>query len=243
MTWDGIVALSLYIDVTASGRNPLLKGTTSTPIWEAPILISGDKIPARLYFRSPDPAGGTSTNEDLAAGAAVIMAGKKKGAIASESTPLFLADSFSAVDPETGDSYYEGVLDLNTAEIEAAFGADEEMTVVVDVEIQALDGGISTYQFDVIIRREVADGEPGSPVSLPSSGEAAITIGALTVTIDLTDYGFTAAPRLLTQAVKPAAGSDNIFVAGLTISATQAIVELSAPPAITGYKVLWHFAR
>lgn len=235
MAWDGKVTLSLYIDVTASGRMPLLEAGLSDTIGAYPILISGDEIPVRLYFMTPDPNGGAPTAEAPAAGSAIVLAGKKKGSIADEAIPLFLADDFAEVSQE---DYWEGTLNLDTVELDAALGDEEEITVMVDVEI-SVDGSIGTFQFPVTVKREVQEGE-GEPVPGARSGEIAVPAGSGSVALDLSDYQFSAAPRMIGQVLKPSAGADNIFLAGLFVSATAAAFELSAAPGVSGYKIVWH---
>jgi len=61
--------------------------------------------------------------------------------------------------------------------------------------------------------------------------------------VDLTDYAFASAPIVIASVVKPSAGADNIFVAGVVVTTTTLTVHLSSPPTVTGYKMNWMVVR
>lgn len=247
MTWDR--AFSLYVDVTKpGGLNALLDGKTSDTLGRSPTLMQGDKLPLRLFFRTPS-TGGATTAVELPAGGALVLAAKATAGM-NATRLLFSCDSFAA-DGTEDDLCYVGTVDLNTEQLETALQADSSIEVNVDIEVQtAGNAERSTFRFVAVVYRQTYSNEgaptSGSPVyPVPSllvlryAGSVAIDEAADEVEVDLSAHGLAAAPSLVLVSVRKPAGGANLFAtvreAGLTASGFTA--DLSAAAPTTGYKL------
>ena len=157
---------ALYIDADRpGGLSCLLEGKTSATVSETPRATQGDEFLLKLYFRRRGSPSEASTPADIAP-SAIVFAGKKADNLGA-TTLLFSTASFVA-SGEGDDLRYEAVLNLNTPELDAAFGSEKSVAARVDVELQNTDNSRRlTYQFDWIISRQAYAGEasptPGTP--------------------------------------------------------------------------------
>jgi hypothetical protein len=170
--------VDLFLDNQRIPGNVLLTSLSDPTAPSTPAWIEDDKFLVRLRFCDrPAAVGGSATPIELPVDNVIAVAGKKtRGAGAA----LFTASNFTkVVVPASGevafDCYYQAVLNLNTVPMSSAFGSESQITVYVDVEIQApaSDGGDDpdriTYQFPVTIVRQSYDSAeaataPGGPV-------------------------------------------------------------------------------
>lgn len=175
------MAIARTVDlVLNAARTPgqiLLASRTDPTTAETPVWIQGDRFEARLRFVSPAAEiGGTPTVETIEAGSTIALAGRVGD------VQVFTAAGFA----ETGtgdDLHYAAIVNLRTDELVTLLADDEQVTVVVDVEV---DDGVAetenlTWQFQVVVRREArisgATPTPAIP-PYPVAPVANTTLGA-----------------------------------------------------------------
>jgi len=162
---------SLYINGDKpGGLNALLSGKTSSQIIETPAFMQGDRFALRLFFRKPGATlNDASTAYELPATFSLVLSGKLATAIKTGSN-LILVSTWTKTG--TGDDvYYSGSMDMNTAELTAAFetASADTLSVYVDIEVRdATNSERTTYRVPVTVYRQVYDGqmEP-SPLGYP----------------------------------------------------------------------------
>ncbi|NQT92553.1 MAG: hypothetical protein HQ559_07320 [Lentisphaerae bacterium] len=171
--------LDLYFNTEArTGNAMLLIEGTSVRESVTPIMVEGDKFTLRLFFRKKLATGGVETVE-LPSSSVLGFAGKLATRIGT-GDPLLACESF-AFDGEGDAANWQGTLDLNTVELAAAFsGEEKQIAVTCDLEIQNADNSERiTLQADIIIRRQVYDGETGPTPFLVKYEEYLNATGAL----------------------------------------------------------------
>jgi hypothetical protein len=146
------------------GRNALLEGITPNPPNIKPALMQGDQTAIQLYFRKMGAVGVDTTAYTLDAGYTLYLVGKLASAL-DDGAVLFSVSSWTS--PGEGEEHYSGTLNLNTAEIDAAFAATTESdTIDVSVDIEYRDAGNTervTYRADIQICRQVYQGSEAVP--------------------------------------------------------------------------------
>jgi hypothetical protein len=154
---------NLYLDYgNPGGSETVLNGIQSSTLQQALNWISGDAFALRLWFRQLTSLGSASTSVTLEAGSQIVLAAKIS---LTAETLLFTAGSFSAGVSGT-DVYYEAACDLNTAELDAAMGAESSLSVYIDVEVQnAANTRRITWRFSLTITRQVYEGTESVPSS------------------------------------------------------------------------------
>lgn len=182
MSWARIY--NLYLDLNAVGKtNPLLAGTSSSPLGATVRWVQGDKFTLRIYPRTTAGVATASTSVQLESGSAVKIAAK---AAKSDSSFLFLTTSFTEVN-DSGTYYYYGTIDLSTAEIATALTSADSVTALVDIEIQnSGNTERATFPLEITIVKQVYDSASAPtaatpPTLVPGPGG---TWYALTVTSD-----------------------------------------------------------
>lgn len=162
--------LDLFLNNERTPGNVLLSSLADRTSPSAPVLIEADKFLVRLRFCDLANAfGGVATTVELPEDNVIVLAGKK---VRGTGASLFKAENFTTV-TEGAVTYYQAILNLNTVALAAAFSSSEQqITVWVDVELQApaSDGGVDpdriTYQFPVTVLRQAYAGE-----GAPSAGD------------------------------------------------------------------------
>lgn len=159
MTWTR--RIDYYLDVTKTGgANPLLDGTSSSPLSGTQELMQGDRLPVRLWFRRPAGQGALSTGESLEAGFTIRLAGKED---VDDTSLLFLSTAFTE-GTEGSDKYYEAELNLATTEIADALEEKDELTALVDIEVRnAGNTSRATFRLEVLVNQQVYTGEESEP--------------------------------------------------------------------------------
>lgn len=162
--------ISLYVDgAKYGGLDALLDGKTSAPPSYSPTFMAGDVCTLDVYFRARATDNGVSTAYDLAAGATLVVVGRK-----STGDILFSASSFTATGSGSDDSKMTGTLSLATTEIETALTSVEYgsyISIYVDIELRnAGNTERITYRFEAKLYKQVYSGEVSpSDVVLPAA--------------------------------------------------------------------------
>jgi hypothetical protein len=239
-------SLNLYINATAAGGYNAAMDGASSSVLSSPIqMVHKDKFQIRLYFRSFAVGIGVAhTAVTFPAGATVVLAGKKTGELKTGDT-LFMVSSWTLTSPEGADAYYLGTVNLNTTELNAAMEAETADAMECSIDIEVRDAGNTerlTFRVLAQVNRQVYDGE-GNPTTTAFSGIEDVEVAASQVTVDLTDFELAAAPKVYPAVVKPSGSDDNIFVAGMTVTAEEIVFFLSAAPAVPGYTLSWILAQ
>lgn len=167
----------IYLDRgKPGGQACVLNGTSSSLAAANHQLIQGDKLRLRLYFRTVGGFGIASTSVILDAGDVIVLAGK----LASNpgaADALFSCSSFvqGAIGTE---SYYEGVVDLNTMELATALGSSLYVECSVDVEVQnAANTERLSYRVPVRVHKQALIGTEGTTSGnppYPAAGSVAV---------------------------------------------------------------------
>lgn len=157
-----IPEISLYLDYAKpGGADPLLQGFTSRPVYSKPSLMSGDIFKLRLYFRKTGAtADDASTQQTLADGVSIIVAGKSSSDLSISAPVLFCCTYFVQVTGSSDQVCYEGELNLDTAEMAAAMEtlskSATKLSAVIDVEIRnTTNSKRVTYRMTLDINRQV----------------------------------------------------------------------------------------
>ena len=240
---------ALYIDADRpGGLSCLLEGKTSATVSETPRATQGDEFLLKLYFRRRGSPSKASTPADIAP-SAIVFAGKKADNLGA-TTLLFSTASFVAAG-EGDDAHYEAVLNLNTPELDAAFGSEKSVAARVDVELQNTDNSRRlTYQFDWIISRQAYAGEatptPGTPeyphpsqIVTKVCGTIALDAGAGSATVSGLDLGAAPAQVMLTLRAPSAEAPLLVCSVAGAPTADGFHVILSAPTPTEGYLIDW----
>lgn len=169
MTWSRTI--SIYIDIDRPGGQACVLNGTQGGYRASPHgFMQGDKFTLRVYPRTVSSGiGALTTSVQLAAGSKVVFSAK---ASAASSTTLFGIEELEAPGSPTDPYYYEGLLDLNTAELATALGSAQSLNVVADVEIQNADNSERlSFRIPITITAQVYDNElppvaPGSELEI-----------------------------------------------------------------------------
>lgn len=154
MPWDR--AIDLYVNVGSTPEFVLLASKASLQPAERPVLVSGDKHLLRVWLLQSSGAGVAPAIQTLAAGEAMVVAGKVNAAAAAL---LFSATGFVEVDDGSG-RHYEAQLDLTPNALRDAFGEDSALVCTVDVEVQnSTNSQRRTRQFQVRVNKGVYTNE------------------------------------------------------------------------------------
>lgn len=168
----------IYLDRDKPGGQPcVLQGTSSSFAQTNHQLIQGDKLRLRVHFRTVGGFGVASTSVTLDAGDVPVLAGKLTTAPEAASA-LFQCSSF--VQGAAGsNNYYEGVLDLNTAELNTALTSALYVDCSVDIEIQnAANTERLSYRLTVRVHKQALIGTEGTTSGnppYPASSVVAVT--------------------------------------------------------------------
>ena len=148
---------SLYLDVDRPGGAAcVLSGTTSNTQQDRVAFVAGDTLTLRLYFRRRAGTGTASTAVDLAAGSAIVVAGK---ADLTSIDALFSATGFTA---DLASHFYYATLDLTTTGLATLLATATSAAVYVDVEVQdATNAKRITYRFLATVYKQAYTGTEG----------------------------------------------------------------------------------
>lgn len=181
--------VNIWLDLAGAGR-----ASARVEVQEGSLNLSpgamrvtqGDTFTARLRF-----VDNATTPQALPENTVLALAGAPDDENLSADLVVF-CDEFTKVTAEA-DVYYEGLLDLNTDELNAIFaatGAPDEVPLDIDVELQNADNSRRlTLRFQVVAVRQKYSGQaeptPATPpYPTPSSlvtkvrGTVAIALGA-----------------------------------------------------------------
>jgi hypothetical protein len=162
---------ALYLDGAKSGGpDAALDGKTSSPPVSPFALMSGDKCPLKVYFRTRDANNGDSTWIDLPALSTLVVAGRTlTGGI------LFYSSPFVPSGAGTDDSCHSGIIDLTSTAIELALQSTNYggyIDMFVDVEVADAAGAtLLTFRALSRLYRQVYSGssaQPSVPMLSPS---------------------------------------------------------------------------
>lgn len=165
--------VKLFLNNARTPGQVLLSSLTDPSAPSTPALIEADRCLVQLRFCDrPANVGGSATTAELPVDNVIVLGGRK---VRGAGALLFSASNFVKVE-DGGDVLYQAVLNLNVgSEIwNPAFGGEEQITVWVDVEVQApaVDDAEETdritYQFPVTIIRQAYAGDaapaPAAPI-------------------------------------------------------------------------------
>jgi hypothetical protein len=157
----------IYLDRgKPGGQTCVLNGVSSQALQSNHQMLQGDTLRLRIHWRTAGGYGAVATSVTLDAGDAMVLAGKlatDPGAVdALFSCATFVQGAAGA------DNYYEGVLDLNTAELATALTSALYEDCSVDVEIQnAANTERLSYRLTVRVHKQVYAGTEGTTAGSP----------------------------------------------------------------------------
>lgn len=240
---------ALYIDADRpGGLSCLLQGKTSSAVSETPRAVQGDEFLLQLYFRKRGSPSAASTAATVSP-AAIVFAAKKADNLGA-TTLLFSTAAFAPAG-EGDDARYEAVLNLNTPELDAAFGTEKTVTARVDVELQNADNSRRlTYQFDWFISRQAYAGEATPTPGTPTYPHPSLIVTKIRGTIELDEgadsaevenLGLSEAPAQVLLTLRTPSAEDPLLVCAVAGAPTAGgfQVVLSAPTPDEGYKIDW----
>ena len=237
MSWDRV--RKFYVDVDAGGGPPLLNGTKSSRVSNAPTFIQADHFPVRIYFRTIIASTEPTNSIALPTDSKMVIAAKSKDNLTSPSL-LFFADDFTEV-VEGNDTYYGADLDTNTIELNNLLNSKDRANIIVDIEVQdATNAERTTFQFEAVAKKQVYGNESAPSSAIPSSSvSATVSLSASTASGSITDLGLGYTPSQVLLTVSKPAGGANIWATAVdgSLSSDGCDFDLSAAPPTADYKL------
>lgn len=158
---------NLYINSNKPGPGAALTGSGASQAGDDFIQwIQGDVFKLRIWFQDTSATGVdvATTNMQLEGSTALKLGGKVE---VGDASFLFNTTTFTE-GGTTGAYYYEGTLDLDTAEIATALASADSVTAICDLEYQN-SGNTEriTWRFKVVINKQAYDTAAGSTAATP----------------------------------------------------------------------------
>jgi hypothetical protein len=166
---------AIYLDAFRPSQ-PLLSGTSSTPVTAPLTWVQDDDFELRVYFRKRGSLQTTSSSLQLAAGLSMVLGAKLKVGSQIQGPLLVFQDTWTKV-TDGDEVYYKASINLDTIEMDAATGSDPSAPVTVQVDIEL--GNRKTYKFDVTIVPQAYGGEGAPTPALGSVNPPRVINGVL----------------------------------------------------------------